>query len=296
MTEAISKYIIPMQSDNAIANTIINNMVYPTIRVFCEIPVHYETGTKKRTGVYAFTYGNWNSLFEPEIFFNGSDMPLYNTAITTIEDDILESSSSSESSSSDGVVSYYIIDYKNGTIAMTDAIFIQPGDNIQCSYNFSWFTTEMLESYVLRSLGTINYSGNGAVTSYTIDDLPEGFWGIAADLVVAMCMENLIMSYTMWAGKLIFAISPNGLYDGSDSVVSQLETIKRNSEERAYKALDNPQTRAPHSTSKPTDAYWRAVTQGSGVRVGPHGQVGYGKTRGIKYNRLVGFTGPDLGV
>lgn len=277
MTTLISKYIVPVETDNKAINFITNNMVYPAISMFCEIPVYYETGMKKADGVYKFSYGNWNEQFEPEVFFNGSDTALKN-----------------KNEQGD---SFYNIDFKHGTLTFTDLIDVQAGDNVQCVYNFAWFTPEMLAGFIVRSVATINYVGNGAVTSYTIDNLPTGFWGISADLCIAMCMENLILGYTMWVGKLIFAISPNELYDGNDSVISQLETIKRNCEERAYKAIENPQMRSPHRLSKPTDAYWRSITMGSGVRVGPHGQVGYGKTRGIKYNRMVGHSGgSDLGL
>ena len=73
--------------------------------------------------------------------------------------------------------------------------------------------------------------------------------------------------------------------------------MKRNAEDRAYAALDNENMRAPAYLSKPTPAYWRAVTMGNGIRPGPHGQIGYGKQKGIKYNHFPGgMTGPDLGI
>ena len=59
----------------------------------------------------------------------------------------------------------------------------------------------------------------------------------------------------MWYGKLIFAISTNDLYNGSSDIASQLETIKRNCEDRAYGALENEKTRAPNALAKPTPAY-----------------------------------------
>jgi ABC-type sulfate/molybdate transport systems ATPase subunit len=34
---------------------------------------------------------------------------------------------------------------------------------------------------------------------------------------------------------------------------------------------------------------------GTGIRPGPHGQMGYGKTRGLKINRIAGLVGPDTG-
>lgn len=264
--EYISNYIVPINTGDTCVDTIVNTMVYPQINVFCEIQANYEVGLRQSNGSYRFSYKNWNSAFKPEVFLNGAD--------TQLND------------------SMYSIDYAKGII--TPSFASTPGDNLICTYNFSWFTPAMLKGYVVRSLGTINNSGNGAVTSYTTKDLPVGWYGISADLCIAMCMESLIAGYTMWVGRLIFAISPNGLYDGNDNIISQLELLKRNAEERAYKALDNPKMRAPDYLAPPTPLYWRAVSLGNGVRLGPHGQMSYGKTRGQKWNKMVGMVGPDV--
>lgn len=260
-----------ISSGNAVIDGIINKMVLPHIWFFCEIQTYYEVGARQRDGAYKFSYGNWNESFEPEVFLNGSSMQLD--------------------------PSQYEIDYDKGIIH--PKFQPAPGDNIMCSYNFSWFNDDTLASYVSRSVGTINYAGNGAVTNYTVDTLPEAFYGISADLCVAMCCEHLILAQTMWAGKLIFAISGSDLYNGGGGDIgSQLESMKRNAEDRAYKALDNEKMRAPHKVTKPTPAYWRAVTMGTGIRPGPHGQVspGYGKVKGWKINKMTGMSGPDLGV
>lgn len=268
MPDVISKYITPSNTGNEMVDTIINDMVMPTIHMFCEIPVYYEAGARRRDGSYKFSYSNWNSQFTPEVFLNGNDIQL--------------------------TINQYDVNYKEGLII--PKFESTPGDNLICSYNFSWFTNESLKGFIERSLATVNYSGQGATTEYTTSDFPKGWYGISADLVIAMCMENLILSYTMWAGKLIFSISANQMYDGSDSIVSQLETIKHNCEDRAYKAIDNPQLRANYAIAYPTAKYYRAISIGNGVRLGPHGQTGYGKTRGIKYNKMIGMSGPDLDI
>ena len=267
----IHRWRKPISSEYDSVNTIVNTLVIPQIWFFCEIQAYYETAARQRDGGYKLSYGNWNPLFEPEVFLNGSDVQLS--------------------------PSMYSIDYNKGIIHPT-GFTPTPGDNLICSYNFSWFNDDTLESYVHRSIGSINYHGQGATTSYTAKDLPESFYGISADLCVAMCCENLILGQTMWAGKLIFAITGNELYGGGagSDVASQLESMKRNSEDRAYSALENEKTRAPDKVTRPTPAYWRAVTLGTGIRPGPHGQWGYGKQRGAKYNRMTGMTGPDLGI
>ena len=42
MSEIISKYIKPINSEIESINTIINDMVFPSIQMFCEIPVYYD--------------------------------------------------------------------------------------------------------------------------------------------------------------------------------------------------------------------------------------------------------------
>lgn len=265
MSDTISKYIKKASTGDTAIDSVINDLLYPAIFMFCEIPIYYENGLKQIDGTYKFSYGNWNEAFVPEVFLNGSDTQLN--------------------------PSNYSIDYTKGVI--TPSFSASSGDNLMCTYNFSWFTPEMLSSFLKRSVSTINYAGQGAVTSYTFDTLPNGYYGIAADLAIAMCMETLILSYTMWSGKLIFSISANQMFDGSDNIVSQLETIKHNAEDRAYKAIENPSLRAPYSIAKPTPAYYRSITVGNGLRTGLHGGY-YGKSHGIKVNKLNGMTGSDL--
>lgn len=263
----ISQYIEPISTGNKCIDTVVNEMVYPQIHVFCEIPAHYEPGARRRDGSYKFSYGNWNRAFEPEVFLNGSDRQLD--------------------------PSMYSVDYDEGSIMPNYET--APGDNLICTYNFSWFRPETLAGYVARSMGPINFHGEGATTDFTVDTLPENLYGVSADLCISMAMENLIASLSMWRGKLLFALSPNDLYGGgSGDIQGQLELLKKNAEERAYEILKNPNTRAPKTLSIPTPLYWRAVTVGNGVRLGPHGGT-YGRSRGIKINKLWGATGPDLG-
>ena len=269
--EYIHNFIVPISSGSDAIDTIINEMVYPEMWMFCEIMAHYETAQRGHDGNFHFSYHWWNKAYHPLVFLNGSDIQLDK--------------------------SLYEINYEEGYIVPKWEV--SSADTLVCTYNFTWFKPETLISFVKRSMGTINYRGSGQVTNYTVDTMPESWYGISADLVVAMMCESLVLSTSMWYGRLIFAISANDLYNGggASDIASTLESMKRNAEDRAYAALDNENMRAPAYLSKPTPAYWRAVTLGNGIRPGPHGQFspGYGKTKGMKYNRLVGLTGPDLG-
>ena len=268
--ELIHNFIEPISSGSTAIDTIVNELVYPEMWMFCEIMAHHETAQKGGDGNFHFTYHHWNRAWHPQVFLNGSDIQL---------DDSL-----------------YEVNYVDGYI--TPLWNVSPADNLMCTYNFTWFKPETLISFVKRSMGSINFRGSGQPTDYTVDTMPQSWYGISADLVVAMMCEHLILSQTMWYGKLIFAISANDLYNGGggSDIASNLESMKRNAEDRAYAALDNENMRAPAYLSKPTPAYWRAVTMGNGVRPGPHGQIGYGKTRGLKLTRMSGLTGPDLGI
>lgn len=267
--ELIHNFIEPISSGSTAIDTIVNQMVYPEMWMFCEIMAHYETANKAGDGNFHFTYHHWNRAYHPQVFLNGSDVPLND--------------------------SLYEINYKEGYIVPKWEV--SPADNLMCTYNFNWFTPETMISFVKRSMGTMNFRGNGQPTNYTTETLPESWYGISADLVIAMMAESLIFAQSMWYGRLIFAVSANDLYNGGGSdIASNLESMKRNAEDRAYSALDNENMRAPAYLSRPTPAYWRAISIGNGIRPGPHGQWGYGKQKGVKYNRMTGMTGPDLGI
>ena len=270
--EYIHNFIVPISSGSTAIDTIVNEMVLPEMWMFCEIMAHYETAQKASDGNFHFTYHHWNKAYTPQVFLNGSDVQLNS--------------------------SLYEINYVEGYIIPKWEV--SPADNLICTYNFTWFKPETLISFVKRAVGVINYRGTGQTTNYTIDTLPESWYGIDADLVVAMMCEHLILAQTMWYGKLIFAITASDLYNGGGGVgsdiASTLESMKRNAEDRAYSQIDNEKLRAPAYLAKPTPAYWRAVTMGNGIRPGPHGQWSYGKTRGMRFNRMVGMTGPDLGI
>jgi hypothetical protein len=87
---------------------------------------------------------------------------------------------------------------------------------------------------------------------------------------------------------LIFAIGPNEIEGGGGDVVGQIETLKRNAEERAYKAIDNEKFKMGcHYVSPPTTFYFDSI-RGMGSSQGRHGVpfVG-GKLRGWKPNNYL---------
>lgn len=265
-------YVDAYNSGTIRMDYLLNSLIAPTLIEYMQITINYETGTKMSQNKYRFTYQNWNTGFVPEVFLNGGAYPLspdlytvdYQMGIITLN---LEDSSSSSA----GVV-------------------IDTGDNIQATYNFNYFPLYVLEGFINRAVAVMNTAGVGAINQYTFTTMPTYWDGISADLIVAMCMEKLILEYDMWKGRLVFAISPSGLYESNDNIIAQLEMIKTTATERAYKTLENPRFRVSYALARPTQAYYEALLAGSGSRA-KNGNISYGKLRGAKFNKLVG-SGP----
>lgn len=254
-----SSYVEQSDTGNKRIDTLVDVYVHPTIAEFRQIVIHYETGTPYSPTGIRFTYQNWNKAYPVELHLNGGEIPL----------------------SSD----LYSVDHQFGRIETSFGL--EQGDNAMATYCFNYFPQHVLDGFVRRAIVTANTAGSGSITDYTVDTIPDSWLGIVADLTISMCMEKLILEYDLWKGRLVFAISNNGIYDGSDNIVSQLELVKRNSEERAYKSIDNPKLRAPNVLATPTDRYYEALLAGSSARY-KNGSVSYGPLRGMKFNRLMG--------
>ena len=252
-------YIKKIESGNERIDTLVNVLIYPTIAEFEQIMIHYETGTIIGKNLVRFTYSNWNEAYPVELYLNGGSIALNQEQ--------------------------FEVDHQMGKIKLN--FDLEPGDSVQATYCFNYFPQAILEGFIYRSIVVANTAGNGNTTTYTIKDIPDGWLGIIADLVVSMCMEKLILEYDLWKGRLIFAISNNGIYEGSDNIVSQLELVKHNAEERAYMSLNNPKLRAANYLAGPTEHYYEALLIGSSARY-KNGSMSYGPLRGAKFNRLVG--------
>jgi hypothetical protein len=261
-------YLKASEDQNERIAYIIDYLLNPAIESFRQIMINYESGTFIGNNKFRFTYQNWNEYFEPEIFLNNGSSILNNN--------------------------HYEIDKLNGVIKVDfDAA---ENDSLMATYNFDYFPERILKGFILRTIGIINTAGQGSATSYSITDAPTNWDGVISDLVVAMCMEKLLLDYDLWKGRLIFAMGTDQMLDGyGGDAARQLETIKRNCEERAYKTIDNTQFKAPFTVAAPTKYYYRSLMLGSGPRVSPHGYGDYGKMRGIVINKNVGtgFTGPS---
>lgn len=250
-------YIRLNQSENEKVNFIIDNMINPHIIEFRQINISHEPGIKVSFNEWKFAYSNWNKEFRIQVYLNNDNTPL---------DDSL-----------------YNVNHERGEITINDA---DKNDNIIASYSFDYFGTAVLEGFVHKAVSYINVGATGPLTDYTINDSPRNWQGVIADMALSYLMEKLIAEYDLWKGKLIFAISPQGLIDGNDNVVGQLETIRSSAWERVSMALGNERFKMNEYTAPPSATYYQAILFGGGnTRSKQHNIPSMGKLRGLRTNR-----------
>jgi len=233
--------------------------------MFRQICIFDEQGTlTPDQGHWKWTYGNWNEAFE--IVFRKNGKVLTSTGL---------------------------VDYQAGTIKDT-SISIgadnRPRDVTELTYQFDYFPIAVLEGIIAQSIDFVNTAAFGPPTNYDINTMPEWWDGVVVDASFAVCMERLILDFTLWKGRLIFALGPNSVFDGdSGDIVGQLETLKTNAEDRVSKTIENERFKIGNHLSPPTQIYYDAVRGvGSGRTQGPRSGMPYGKLRGWKSNRIWG--------
>jgi len=247
-------YVPTNAHSSARVNGIVDNLLTPKMMAFRQVFVYDERAVLQAdNATWRVTYGNWNAAFEITVNKNN--------AIYT---------------------NYTIASYVNGTITDNDPNNI---DVVNISYNFDYFPVDVLAGYIYAAIDTINTSAVGPPTSYDISDAPTHWDGVISDFAFAMAMERLILDYSLWRGRLVFAIGPDQLEDGGGDIISTLETLKTNAEERANRTIENEKFKAGNYQSPPTDNYWRAIRGYGGC--GRHTGISYGKRRGWTPNKWI---------
>ena len=257
MATITGTYVQTGLSSSARVNALVDVLLAPQLIEYRQIIIYHEPGTRVTGNVWRFTYQHWNPDFTPEVFLNQSITPLTVTTNFTIDNDM-------------------------GTVTVVTPTYTA-GDNMLCTYCFDYFPIYVMEGFCYRAVDVINSAGAGVPTTYTLDDAPTNWDSIICDIVLAMCMEKLILEYDMWKGRLIFANSPEELLSGGGNSMDALTTIKTNAEARSNRAMDNPKLKSPSYLSVPTAYYYSAITLGGS---GPHGIVGAGgRLRGWRGNK-----------
>lgn len=242
----------------------VDDLLTPRLLSFREIRINDEPASIATDGItWKTVFGNWLSDAPIVVRKNGRILP------------------DSELSN---------IDYEHGAFQCgevdLDATRV-PRDTVECSYMFDYFPQPVLEGMLKASVSTVNTSAFGPPTDYTVENCPQAWEGVLVDLAFAMCMERLLLDYDLWRYRLVFAISPNELYDGSGGgdIAGQIETLKQNAEERAYKTLENEKFKVGNQITAPTMFYYASIRGRtySGVHGVPF--IG-GRLRGWKPNRI----------
>ena len=250
-----NSYVLIGSSTNARMNQIIDNMLTPRLLNFRQINVYDEQAKNVSPTTFSptwkLTYPTWNAAYPTQVMRNSQ------------------------------VVTPASIDTIMGSVTLTTPYV--NGDNVNVTYNIDWFPVGLLQGFIYQAIDIINNSGQAqSATHYTIADAPSNWDGVIADLAYAMAMEKLILDYDLWYGRVIFAIGANDMNDGQGGdVVSQLETLKQNAEERANISLNNEKFKIGNLLAQPTTTYYAAV-RGIGRTSTGHGVGSMGKLRGWK--------------
>ena len=245
-------------SSNAKFNAIVDELMTPRLMIFRQVNIRDEQAALLvGTTYWQTTFGNWLTANTPKVRKNGKPL---------------------------AAADWAVVSAANGTFTAgtpTVGLDNRPRDSVEISYQFDYFPIAVLEGFIKAAISTANTAGVGAPTDYDIDTVPTSWYGVITDLAFAMCMERLIADYTMWQGRVIFALSPQAQEGEGGDVVSQLETLKHNAEERAYITLDNERFKTGFYVAPPTATYYMAVNG-----IGRNGTIG-GRYRGMRRNRYV---------
>ena len=250
-------------------NSIIDNLLTPRLMGFREICIYDEKASLMSDRVtWRVTYSNWLPRFDMVVRKNGQAL-------------------------GPGPGGYESVDHCDGTFQVGAIDFGpdgRPRDHVDVTYPFDYFPAVVLAGYLAAAIETINSGAEGPPTDFgfSSNNQPPAYWdGILTDLAFAQAMERLILDYDLWKGRLIFALNPGDVYDGSGSgsnIINQLELLKKNAEQRAQATMENPKFKiGGNITSSPTSIYFSAVRGIGGRNTG--GRSG-GKLRGFKRNRL----------
>jgi hypothetical protein len=245
-------------------NHLIDELMTPRLMSFRQICLHDEMCTLSPDDnlTWGTTFGNW--LDAAPLRIRKNESPLAAASVTNIN-------------------------YVTGTfqVGVVDVgLDNRPRDAVEASYWFDYFPVAVLEGFYTAAISIVNTSAFGPPTEYTINSAPTYWEGVLTDLAFAMCIEKLLLDYDLWRYRLIYAIGPNEIDGGGGDIAGQLETLKSNAEERAYRTLDNEKFKSGNYLAPPTAAYFASIRGGTGG--GVHG-IPYlsGRLRGWKPNRIL---------
>jgi hypothetical protein len=174
------------------------------------IPVYRELArTNKNRNVFQLTWPRWN--------LGNHEIRLNNEIISSGTD--------------------YNPNLDNGNLTFT--IPLQPSDRVEASYNFRWFTQTDLIGFINDAISQINIEP--PFSSWTIDNLPEQYVGVALIGASKNALRSLLMS-------LAFQ-EPSTVFGGKDRVkdaISTFQSLKENNEKEFEKDKATLKTKGPY--------------------------------------------------
>lgn len=256
-------YILKNQSATSRMNSLIDDKLTPRLLTFRHIEINDEPASLMQDGVtWRTTFGNWLEGY-PMVFRKNGGVLRQQTSVVIIDASLGQFNAGPVDLGADNM----------------------PRDTMEVTYEMDYFPNAVLEGLLVNAVDVVNTAAVGSSTQYTVDTMPKHWDGVVVDMAFAMAMERLLLDYDLWKYRLVFAIGPDSVYGGGSSdVVSQMERLKQNAEERANKTLDNPKFKCGNYLAAPTTTYYDAV-RGIGGGSGAHGVPFLsGRLRGWKPN------------
>ena len=139
-------------------------------------------------GTFISTSSPWTIKFPYQNWLSGPPVPLYYQNGVLVTPDVST-------------------DLTNGTATFTT---LDPGDNVDASYSFSYFSTAQLTSFFLLAMATIN--NQPPASFFTLDDpvqgspaaYPPDFESFLTNYAYKCCLETVLMDMMTWKARLIF--------------------------------------------------------------------------------------------
>lgn len=252
-------YVKLKQLQSERQNNIIDNYLTPSIIEYRQITIHHQVAARIYGNEFKLSYQNWNDN-EIYVFLNNNPIRL--------DSDM------------------YSVDRQYGKIFLN--FECTAADNIMCTYNFDYFPSHVLHGFLQRAVSQINAGPVGTMSNYTLQNCPQYWDGLIADYAYTYCLDRLILDYDIWKGKLIFSISPQGLADGSDNIISQLQSQRSSAWQRINITINNPKFKAKQALAYPTQHYIDGISPfGRYPGMSGNGVTG-GRFRGLVINRFGG--------
>jgi len=217
-------------------NHLIDDLLTPRILTFRQISINDEPAALQTDGTtWKSTYGNWLAAFPFRFRKNG--VPFPNASVANI--------------------SYTYGTFEANPVDM--GADNRPRDWVEVTYEFDYFPAPVLQGLLDMAVSVVNTGAFGPPTNYAIATMPEWWEGVVVDIAFALAMERLLLDYELWRYRLIYAIGPNEVYNGGGDIAAQIETLKRNAEERAARTLDNEKFKTGNYLARPTVFYYESV-------------------------------------